>query len=735
MKSNRYIKWLGRHPVILQLLMGLVVLIAVFIYTTHADMNATREVLVTTTGYIKEQCNRYARIELAAETKSLMRMIESSKQVAEKLEEEGGYCTEEILRSYARGSYVSGILLLDADGTILTQYHEEGQAPKEIDDVLESIGLLGTAEHLEKRYATRLTCADGSEVDVAAMAGRDANEIIVVYYHTPLEYIESFNLSVASLLSGYDMNNSGTIVVSKGDEIVASNDTSMIGCSTDEFPILQKIKESSVGNELTHTNQEGDSVSQYFGLMERGRDFYVYSYIPERRVFTSTPRMLLYTIIVYIIVTIIISFVRLRVVQQYREKQLKAQQEYAEQLQNKNEQLSEAVSQADQANAAKSNFLSRMSHDIRTPLNGIIGLLEISEAHPDDAELIRANQKKMRVSADHLLSLINDVLQMSKLESGEIMISHEPLDLNQLSNDVLTIVSQRAAEAGITMEYDRTSDPIKQNWVYGSVLHLRQIFLNIYTNCIKYNKVGGTISTRVECLGLQDRMVTYRWIISDTGIGMSQKFLNHIFDPFMQERSDARSVYQGTGLGMTIVNGLIKKMNGSIEISSKEGEGSTFVITLPFEIAEESNLLQPEHVDEDVDLNGLHLLLAEDNDLNAEIAQTLLEDEGARVTVVTDGRQAVDLFRDSEAGTFDAILMDIMMPVMDGVTATKELRALDRPDAKRIPIIAMTANAFDEDAQKCFEAGMNAHIAKPLQMQKLKQTIQAQLTHRNRAKV
>lgn len=397
---------------------------------------------------------------------------------------------------------------------------------------------------------------------------------------------------------------------------------------------------------------------------------------------------------------------------------LQCMSDYAHQLQVTNEQLSVAVDQADRANAAKTSFLSRMSYDIRTPLNGIIGLLEIDAAHPEDTELVNANRDKMRVAADHLLSLINDILQMSKLESGEITLAHEPINLNQLSRDILTIIGQKAAESGITMEYDTTSDPVAVPWVYGSPLHLRQIFLNIYTNCIKYNKVGGKVCSKVVCLGMAENTVTYRWIITDTGIGMSQEFLERIFDPFSQERTDARSVYHGTGLGMAIVKGLVEQMNGTIEISSEEGVGSTFVITLPFEVMENTGpVLQPKEGNE-ATIHGLRLLLAEDNELNAEIAQMLLEDEGAIVTIVADGRQAVEEFQNNPPGTFDAILMDVMMPVMDGLTATREIRALPRPDAKTIPIIAMTANAFAEDAQKCLEAGMTAHLAKPLEMKK-----------------
>ena len=387
------------------------------------------------------------------------------------------------------------------------------------------------------------------------------------------------------------------------------------------------------------------------------------------------------------------------------------------------EQLQKAVEESRKANEAKTNFLSRMSHDIRTPLNGIIGLLQINEVHSDDINLIQANQKKMMISANYLLSLINDVLQMSKLESGELVFAHEPMDLGQLAIDVVTIVQQRTNEQGITLEYEQSFGELKYPYVYGSPLHIRQIFLNIYGNAIKYNKAGGKVKTDFTYLGVKDGVVTYRWEISDTGIGMSKEFLKNIFEPFSQERTDARSVYNGTGLGMSIVKNLIDKMNGTIEVRSKEGVGSTFIITLSFEIASESEIIKPEQLDTQVSIRGLHLLIAEDNELNAEIAQMLFEDEGVSVEVVSDGEQAIDKFLKEPENTYDAILMDIMMPKVDGIIATKHIRKLNRKDAKTIPIIAMTANAFDEDAKECIEAGMNAHLSKPLELDKVITTI------------
>ena len=389
---------------------------------------------------------------------------------------------------------------------------------------------------------------------------------------------------------------------------------------------------------------------------------------------------------------------------------------YSSKMGRKNQELVKA-------NQAKSDFLSRMSHDIRTPLNGIIGLLKIDISHLDDQELIRENHEKMMVSADHLLGLLNDVLQMGKLDDGTVTLEHELIDLNDLSQDVVTIIKGRALEAGIQWEYKKGNMELDDNYVYGSPVHLRQIFLNIYGNSIKFSKPGGKITTTVNVLEEKEGIRTYQWKISDTGIGMSEEFVQHIFDPFKQEKSDARSVYQGIGLGMTIVKRLLDQMGGTILVNSKKDVGSEFIITIPLEIAPAPQEPAEKKADTEADIKGMRLMVVEDNELNAEIIETLLRDDGAEVIAVYDGKQAVDLFQESPEGAFDAILMDIMMPVMDGITATKEIRALKRPDAKQVPIIAMTANAFKEDERKCLEAGMNAHLAKPVEIDKVVKTV------------
>ena len=387
-----------------------------------------------------------------------------------------------------------------------------------------------------------------------------------------------------------------------------------------------------------------------------------------------------------------------------------------------------ALESEKKANQSKSAFLSRMSHDMRTPLNGITGLLKINENHFDDIDLVKENHKKMQIAADYLLSLINEVLQMSKIEEGSIPLTQEVIDFTELTNEIIVIMEQRARDRGIQMQFRSNKQGPQYPFLYGSPVHLRQIFLNIYGNCIKYNRPGGTITTVSGYTEAVDGITTYECTITDTGIGMGKEFLEHIFEPFSQEKDDARSMYQGVGLGMAIVKGLIDKMGGSIEIKSEEGVGSSFIIRIPFKIA--SAPIRVKEQKTEATIENLNLLLAEDNELNAEIAEMLLSDEGAKITVVKNGLQAVKAFQENPCNYFDAILMDIMMPVMDGLTAAKTIRAAARADAKTIPIIAMTANAFQEDQEQCYKAGMNAHLAKPLNMEKVIRTIYEQCSYK-----
>lgn len=375
-----------------------------------------------------------------------------------------------------------------------------------------------------------------------------------------------------------------------------------------------------------------------------------------------------------------------------------------------------AYEAANKANSAKSEFLSRMSHDIRTPLNGIKGMIEILRKNRQNPEKVDDCIDKIDISASHLLSLLNDILDLQKLESGKMVFSKEPFDLNQLLDSCIVITQTLAVEQNLSICFEKTG--IIHPSLYGSPSHLRQIFLNVLSNAVKYNKPYGCITIRAGELPCEDNTAHFCFEFEDTGIGMNKEYLEHIFDPFSQENPGFRTTYTGSGLGMPIIKNIVDRMGGTVTVTSEEGTGTSVRIELAFEICEDT-YSKLETVSSPAEYSGLKALVAEDNSINMEITKYLLEDVGITVTPAGNGREALDFFASSAPGTYSLIFMDIMMPVMDGLTAAKEIRSLSRPDAASVPIIALTANAFTENIKKCREAGMNDHIAKPLDINRI----------------
>lgn len=390
--------------------------------------------------------------------------------------------------------------------------------------------------------------------------------------------------------------------------------------------------------------------------------------------------------------------------------------------QRQDQAIMEALAEAKRANQAKSEFLSHMSHDIRTPINGILGMLHICEKNRDNLEKQQECRQKIRVSAEHLLSLINDVLDISKLESGSFTFAAESFDMRDVLESCMMILGPQAEEQGLDLTEQRIG--LQHTRLVGSPLHIRQILINIIGNAIKYNRPNGTIRVLTEEVFAQEELAHYQFIITDTGLGMGEEYQKHIFEPFTQESDDARTSYKGAGLGMSITKKLIDQMGGSIMLESEQGKGSTFRVELPLQIDTRQEIPKNESaVEIETDISGMHVLLVEDNSINCEIVQYMLEDAGAAVEIAENGKEAVELFAASAEGAFDCILMDVMMPVMNGLDATRAIRAMDRGDALAVPIVALSANAFAEDMKETREAGMNEHLAKPIEMDKMFQVM------------
>ena len=385
--------------------------------------------------------------------------------------------------------------------------------------------------------------------------------------------------------------------------------------------------------------------------------------------------------------------------------------------------LKASMEDAHRANLSKTAFLRRMSHDIRTPLNGIVGMIHIAEKYNNDVVKLRECRKKVLQSADYLQNLINNVLDISKLESGSLVLEHKSFDLAELLRNNLTVVAMSAYENGVRFEGGVDASTIRHRHLIGSPVHLSRILMNLSSNAIKYNHFHGTVNVHCEELSDDGNIAVFQFVCSDTGLGMSEEFQKHAFDAFAQEGKRSTTTFSGSGLGLSIVRDIVELMGGTIELESEENIGSTF--TVPFEIEHlaEKNDPQKDNCPQSMNLSGKRVLLVEDNAINMEIAHAILEEEHLDIVEAKNGKEALEIFRNSKTGEYDFIIMDVMMPVMDGLEATKAIRELEREDAKKIPIIAMTANAFEEDRKACLDAGMDEHIGKPIDIPLLKSAI------------
>ena len=693
---------------------GAVLVIVVGFNTMRAESAQTREQLGNTIDYVKEQCTTYTRYNAAAVTKSLMRIMDNAQQVNRNIGYEGSAVDEERLRFYAQEQRLTGIILLDTDGSVQCEYNGDLLNFQTLQKYIERDTVLNVVRYPQKTYASRIDLPDGSYVDISAYGRTDVPGVIVAYYHTTAEYARNYTLTIQGSLAGYNTRDDGVIVVANGDRIIASNDEELADTKVEDSRILQQIKSNLSSAAVGHFKCDG---STYFGGLDRSRDYYIYAYVSDRMVATDMVKNMMAALIIYLVMLTAIQMFRRRSAREYLAERDRREREFRE-------QLMESAEKAEQANRAKTEFLQRMSHDIRTPINGIRGMIEIANYYKDDPDKQTECRKKIWDASGLLLELVNEVLDMGKLESGEIMLEEREFDLKKLLDSVGMVVDKQARERGITIITD--GYPVEHCCLLGSPLHLRRLLMNIISNAVKYNRVGGEI--RLGCCekpSADPETAQIEFTCADTGIGMSEEFQKHVFEPFAQERNTARSEYGGTGLGMPIAKSLAEKMGGTLSFVSRQGVGTTFTLSLPFRIChapEKRN--KPKRLLQTSSIAGLHVLVAEDNKMNMEIAEFVLNVEEAFIIKAVNGEEAVRIFADSRPGEIDAILMDVMMPVMDGLEATRRIRAMKRPDARTIPIIAMTANAFAEDRQRAFAAGMDMHIAKPLEGSEMVETLE-----------
>ena len=687
-------------------LIGICVAVVSLIYFFHAEKKGAEKRMVEIVNYVKVQCSTYTHYNESSESKSLLRAIESARQMSTNINieiENGGQLSREFLKGNLQTLWVDGILVLDTEGKTDCEYSRDESLTNEIMEYLQKDIIMDFAGYEERTYSERFNRKDGSHIDIAACARKDAPGIVATYYYTSPEFARNYTLTIQGLLNGYSIQKDGTIIVADKGTVVASNDEKLLGQNTAGNEVVQAMKKHTDSQHIFHLKNKGNGC---YGIMLKQRDYYIYAYLPDTEVFHNLPLSVISVIFLYLLIFGMFLFWGYRTNQAHQKQELEKEKKYKA-------ELLIAAKKAEAANEAKTEFLQRMSHDIRTPINGICGMLDMADHYADDMKKQTEYRAKIKGASYLLLELVNEILDMSKLESDEVVLEESPFNLSSISREVLVVIGQIAAEQNIRIVWEKKE--ITHRDLIGSPGYVKRVMMNILSNAVKYNKENGCIyiSCR-EISAEQPGMTTMEFVCRDTGIGMTEEFQKYIFEPFAQEHTGSRTKFAGTGLGMPISKKLIEKMGGTITFESEEGVGTTFVIRVPFRIDTDRSDRVETREKQEASIRGMHILLAEDNELNMEIAEFMLQNEGAVVTKAWNGQEAVELFEKSRSGEFDVILMDIMMPVMNGYEATKMIRSLDREDAKEVPIIAMTANAFTEDRIRAKEAGMDEHVAKPV---------------------
>ncbi len=692
-------------------LIGICVAVVSLLYFFHAEKAEAEKRMVEIVNYVKVQCSTYTHYNESSESKSLLRAIESARQMSTNIDteiENGGQLSRDFLKENLQTLWVDGVIVLDAEGKTDCEYSTDESLTGEITAYLQKDIIMDFAGYEERTYSERFNRKDGSHIDIAACARKDAPGIVATYYYTSPEFARNYTLTIQGLLNGYSIQKDGTIIVADEGIVVASNDEKLLWQNTAGNEVVQAMKKHTDSQHIFHLKNKGTGC---YGIMLKQRDYYIYAYLPDTEVFHNLPLSVISVIFLYLLIFGIFLFWGYRTNQAHQKQEMEKDEKYKA-------ELLIAAKKAEAANEAKTEFLQRMSHDIRTPINGICGMIDMAEHYADDMEKQTEYREKIKEASNLLLELVNDVLDMSKLESGEVVLEESPFNLSKIFEEVLVVIEQIAAEQNIRIVWEKKE--IKHLDFIGSPRYVKRVMMNILSNAVKYNRENGQIY--ISCREIpseQPEMPIIEFVCRDTGIGMTDEFQKHIFEPFAQEHTGSRTKFAGTGLGMPITKKLIEKMGGTITFESEKGVGTTFVIRVPFKIDPDVDKREEQKDVSEKSIKGLHILLAEDNELNMEIAEFVLQNEGADVTKAWDGQEAVELFRNSEPGEFDVILMDIMMPVMNGYEAAKMIRSLDREDAKEVPIIAMTANAFTEDRIRAKEAGMDEHVAKPVDVELL----------------
>ena len=716
MNSNHLQTIFGKKFWLVCIAVGISLFGVVFALSRRADIQNCEQRLTGVMEFIKAQSADYTKYNDTAVAKSLVREAAA----VHALEGLSLGCDETALSEYARTLWLTGVSVLNAQGELVCEYTENGTGYAQLQSGIKMEPILSVIDYPQKTYVKRVELGGDSFVNVAVHSCADGTGVVLAYRYIPAEFSQKSVLSIQTLLDGYEISSTGTLLVAEDNRVAASNDPTLIGMNIFESERLMSIRRSGHADKLIRVYAP-KGIEQCYGIYSHGRDYYLYAYVPARQVYTLTVMNLVITLVMYILILALVQVFRWNSAKDFFMQQEHSEQEYRKSLEQKNVALQLAVQRETKANLAKREFLFNMSHDIRTPMNAIIGFTALAQTHIDDRGQVEDYLKKISVSSQHLLSLINDVLDMSRIESGKVTLEAKPVHLPELVHELRDIVQAVVSEKDLSLTLDTVG--VENEDVVADPLRLEQILINVLANAVKFTPDGGQISLWIvqkdtAPAGYAD----FEFHIKDNGIGMSEEFQKHIFEQFARERTSTVSKIQGTGLGMAITKSLVDMMGGGITVKSEQGKGSEFTISLRFPIGEAKTGQTPPAAKASASA-GKKLLVVEDNELNLEIASTLLKEAGFEVDTAENGKVAVEKVEAASADRYDLILMDIQMPEMDGYEATRRIRAL--PDTKKaaLPIVAMTANAFEDDRKNALRAGMNGHIAKPLDIQKLFQVL------------
>ena len=555
-------------------LIGICVAVVSLFYFFHAEKEGAEKRMVEIVNYVKVQCSTYTHYNESSESKSLLRAIESARQMSTNINmetENGGQLSQEFLKENLQTLWVDGILVLDAEGRTDCEYSMDESLTGEITEYLQKEIIMDFSGYEERSYSERFTRGDGSHIDIAACARKDAPGIVAIYYHTSPEFVRKYTLTIQSLLNGYSTQKDGTIIVADEGIVVASNDESLLGQNTVDNEIVQAMKKHTDSQHIYHLKNEGIGC---YGIMLKQRDYYIYAYLPDTEVFHNLPLSVISVIFLYFLMFSIFWFWAYRTNLAHQKMEQEKDEKYKA-------ELLIAAKKAEAANEAKTEFLQRMSHDIRTPINGICGLVNMADHYAGDMEKQTEYRTKVKEASNLLLELVNDVLDMSKLDSGEVVLEEISFNLSKIFEEVLVVIGQIAVEQNIRIGWEKKE--ITHRDLIGSPGYVKRVMMNILSNAVKYNRKNGNIY--ISCMEIpseQPEMTMMEFVCRDTGIGMTEEFQKYIFEPFAQEHAGSRTKFAGTGLGMPITKKLVEKMGGTITFESKEGVGTTFVIRVPF---------------------------------------------------------------------------------------------------------------------------------------------------------